>query len=93
MGMKLNSVEEYEPIGTIKLTKERFPIAYNNKIEELLEEGACETREEAEKVMKDAEFNLELYYHKGYGLFAVESEAVESGTIYSPYDGSLCEEE
>ena len=38
------------------------------------------------------EIELEIYYEKGTGLFAVESEAVESGTIYSPYTGELCEE-
>ena len=43
------------------------------------------SREEAESVIKDMEIELEIYYEKGYGLFAVESEAVESGTIYSPY--------
>jgi hypothetical protein len=38
------------------------------------------------------EIELEIYYEKGTGLFAVESETVESGTIYSPYTGELCEE-
>jgi hypothetical protein len=38
------------------------------------------------------EFELEIYYEKGTGLFAVESEAVESGTIYSPYTAELCED-
>lgn len=30
-------------------------------------------------------------YEKDYGLFAVEEGAVESGTIYSPYNGNLAE--
>ena len=34
------------------------------------------------------EFELEIYYEKGYGLFAVDSEAVNSGTIFSPYSGA-----
>lgn len=37
------------------------------------------------------EIELEIYYEKGTGLFAVESEAVESGTIYSPYTAEVCE--
>ena len=38
------------------------------------------------------ELECEIYYHKHSGLFAVESGAVESGYIYSPYSGELCEE-
>ena len=33
------------------------------------------------------EIELEIYYEKGYGLFAVDSEAVNSGTVFSPYSG------
>jgi hypothetical protein len=49
-------------------------------------------KELPEKIVNDMEFELELYYEKGTGLFAVESEAVESGTIYSPYTAELCED-
>ena len=38
------------------------------------------------------EIELEVYYEVGYGLFAVEADAVESADIYSPYSGELCEE-
>ena len=90
--VKLNNSDEYESIGTIKLSKEKFPKAFQAKVEELLEEKVCETVEEAERIIKDMEFELEIYYEKGTGLFAVESEAVESGTIYSPYTAELCED-
>jgi len=86
---KLNNSDEYEHLCNVKLTKEKFPKAFNAKVEELLEEKVCATREEAEKVVSDMEFELEIYYEKGTGLFAVESEAVESGTIYSPYTAEL----
>lgn len=89
--VKLNNTDEYESLGVIKLTKERFPNAFAAKVEELLEEEACSTQEEAESLVRDMEFELEIYYEKGAGLFAVESEAVESGTIYSPYTAELCE--
>ena len=89
--VKLNNSGEYESIGIIKLSKDRFPKAFNMKVDELLEEGVCSTREEAESVVNDIEFELEIYYEKGTGLFAVESEAVEGGTIYSPYTAELCE--
>ena len=91
--VKLNNSDEYESIGAIKLSKEKFPKAFAAKVEELLEEGVCSTEEEAETLVKDMEFELEIYYEKGTGLFAVESAAVESGTIYSPYTAELCEEE
>ena len=74
------------------MSKEKFPKAYKAKVEELIEEGVCATEAEAEKLVDDMAFELEIYYEKGTGLFAVESEAVESGTIYSPYTAELCEE-
>ena len=92
MAVKLNNSDEYEHLCNVKLTKEKFPKAFQAKVEELLEEKVCETQEEAEKLVESMEFELELYYEKGTGLFAVESEAVESGTIYSPYTAELCEE-
>lgn len=91
MKVKLNSSENYEHLCTVKLTKEKYPIAYENKVLELMED--CNMSEaEAEALIKDMAIELEIYYHKGYGLFAVESEAVESCTIYSPYSGELCED-
>ena len=90
MAVKLNNSEQYEPI-TIRIDKNVAPIAYNNKIEELVEQGAYPTKEKAEKDNPYFEIVCELYYEKEDGLFAVESGAVESGTIYSPYNGVLCE--
>ena len=46
--VKLNNTDEYESLGVIKLTKERFPNAFAAKVEELLEEEACSTQEEAD---------------------------------------------
>jgi hypothetical protein len=92
MAVKLNNSDNYESIGKIVLTKEKFPIAFQNKVDELIEEKVCSTREEAEKIVSEMEIELEIYYEKGTGLFAVESEAVESGTIYSPYTAELCED-
>lgn len=91
MAVKLNSSETYESIEII-LSKEKFPIAYNNKIDELIENKVFKTREEAEKWLDNTPIEMELYYEKNYGLFLVESGAVESGTIYSPYSNELCEE-
>ena len=92
MAVKLNNSDNYESIGSIKLSKDKFPIAFQNKVDELIEEGVCSTTEEAEKIVSEMEIELEIYYEKGTGLFAVDSEAVESGTIYSPYTAELCED-
>lgn len=91
MAVKLNNAEDYEPI-TIKLTKDETPIAYQNKIDELVEQGLYPSKEEAEKNNPVFEIDCEIYYEKHCGVFAVESGAVESGTIYSPYDGQYCED-
>lgn len=48
------------------------------------------TREQAEESIEKMEIELEVYYEIGYGLFAVDNEAVTSGTIDSPYSGELC---
>ena len=91
MAVKLNSAENYEPI-VIALTKSKTPIAYANKIAELVEQKLYETTEEAEKDNPLFSIECEIYYDKHSGLFAVECGAVESGTIYSPYSGELCED-
>ena len=87
---KLNSVDNAEIIE-VRITKENYPIAYNNKLEELIEVGGM-TKEEAEEYLMEWTIPMELVYHKGYGLFMVESEAVESSPIYSPYTGEECDD-
>lgn len=76
----LNGAEDAEII-MIRLTPEKFPIAYANKVKCLMLSGLSE--EEAEKMAMEP-IDLELYYEVGVGLMAVES-----GTIYSPYSGEL----
>lgn len=89
MAVKLNTSDNYESIK-VTLSKGEYPIAYNNKIEELVEEGLYKTTEDAENDNPTIEIEMDIYYEKHYGLFAVESAAVESGTIYSPYTSELC---
>ena len=91
--MKKNTAENYESIN-VRLTKWTFPIAFNNKVEELLEEKAFNTREEAEKWLSQTPIELEIYYEKGKGLFGVEAEAIESigNEICSPYSKECFED-
>jgi hypothetical protein len=82
--IKANDADNCESI-MITLTREKYPIAFKAKLEELIEEGAFETEDEAIKWIESNPIELEIYYEKGSGLFAVESEAVESNGTYSPY--------
>lgn len=91
MAVKLNGGDDCEYIK-ITISKENYPIAYRNKIEELVEQGAYADAELAEFHNPTFEMDCELYYDKHSGLFAVECGAVEAGTIYSPYSGELCED-
>lgn len=88
--VKLNNAENAEIIE-VKLSKEKFPIAYKNKMEELIEVSGM-TKEEAEKYLDNWVIPMELVYHKEYGLFMVESESIESTPIYSPYTGEECDD-
>ena len=85
--IKMNDADNYESIN-IKLTKENTPIAYQNKLDELMDYKAFDTQAEAEKWLSETPIELELYYEYGYGLFGVEAEAIESMEIQSPYSGA-----
>ena len=84
--VRINPAKKAEYIS-VKLSKERTPIAYQKKLDELIEQGAFETVDEAEAWLNGADFDLELYYQKECGLFAVDPEAVACSTCYSPYTG------
>lgn len=85
--IKMNNVDNYESIN-ITLSRENTPIAYQNKLDELMECKAFDTQSEAEEWLSETPIELELYYEKGYGLFGVESEAVENAELQSPYSGA-----
>ena len=85
--IKMNNADNYESIN-ITLSKENTPIAYQNKLDELMDCKAFDTQAEAEAWPTKTPIELELYYENGYGLFGVESEAVESTEINSPYSGA-----
>lgn len=75
-------------VNSITIDINKFPQLAKLKREELTEFGLDE--EEIENFMKDCKIELELFYHKGSGLFGVESGAVEGceyGGLFSPYDG------
>lgn len=69
----------------ICLNPEQYRIAFRNKVDELMEEGAFDNKEDAEAYVRQNPITLELYYEKGIGLFAVESETVAAEAACSPY--------
>lgn len=90
--IKMNNADNYESINII-LSRNNTPIAYQNKLDELMDLKAFDTQSEAEKWLSETPIELELYYENGYGLFGVEAEAVESMEIQSPYSGAPILEE
>ena len=85
--IKKNDAYNYESIN-ITLSRENTPIAYQNKLDELMDYKAFNTQAEAEEWLNETPIELELYYENGYGLFGVEAEAVEYTKIKSPYSGA-----
>lgn len=84
--IKVNSPEQYESFMII-LKENKYPIAHQNKVDELMEQGAFNSVEEAKEWVNTTPIELELYYEKHSGLFAVEAEAIESASesLCSPY--------
>ena len=90
--MKANKIGQ-EEIIEVRLTRDKFPIAFQNKLNELMEQGAFNNEEEATRWIESNPIVLEIMYEKNWGLFAVESEAIESGGIVSPYSGEEIEDD
>ena len=86
--MNLNPDDKIETIEVI-LTEDNYPIAYKNKLDELMEQEVFPSRKEAIRWLSKTPITLELYYEKHSGLFAVESGALEATpeSIRSPYSG------
>lgn len=85
--MTINPTGKEETIE-VRLSADKHPAAYQNKVKELLQAGL--SRKQAERFLLKNPFVLELYYEIGSGLFAVESEALSTtpAAIVSPYSGT-----
>lgn len=93
--VKLNNANNYEHLCNVVLDERRFPLAYAAKLNELMDNGQGEgmTEKEAREYLQREHFELELYYSPTYGMFAVETDAIDNGAvIYDPYTGRECEE-
>ena len=81
----INDENKYESVNII-LTKEKYPIAFEKYVKDIMQGGM--TREEAEKYASETPIELELYYQVGFGLFGISSDYVESvESFVSPYNG------
>ena len=89
--MKANKAGQEETISVL-LTRRTFPIAFQNKLNELMESGAFYNEEEATRWIESNPIVLEIMYEKNWGLFAVESEAIERNNLMSPYSGEEIED-
>ena len=87
--MQLNNSDQYESIN-VRLDEIQHPIAFATKVQELVNSGMKE--DEAKKFVRITPIELEIYYSESQGLFGIEAEAVDSGTIYNPYSGELMED-
>lgn len=76
---------KYENTIEVVLTEKEAPILFRKKLEELMEQKAFNSEDEAKKWIESTPIVLCLVYHKHSGMFAVEDEAVDS--TVSPYDG------
>lgn len=86
MSFKLHNSDQIEGIE-IKLSD--YPIAFENRCKEVVEQGLAKDMEEARKMCKDETIYLEVYYEKDYGCFAIDSLIVDSleEELISPYSG------
>lgn len=93
--IKINDADCVESIN-VYLSREKTPVAFQNKLKELMDCKAFDTEEEAIKWIETTPIELELYYETGQGLFGVESEVVENFYILnSPYSDAklICDPE
>lgn len=79
----------------ILLSDTSFPKAFQAKLDELMEQNAFPSKEEAIRYLRTTPIVLELYYEKDNGLFAVETDALDAcpEDIKSPYTGTPFTEE
>lgn len=78
-------IQEESEIISVVLDPNKYPTAFKNKVDELMEQGVYERREDAEHFVGTVPIVLELVYEKHSGLFAVESEAIDANACVSPY--------
>lgn len=89
MAFKINKCGR-EEVVEIRLID--YPIAFQTKCEEYVEQKLAKNIEQARELLKDCVIDLEIMYEKDSGLIGIESGALESHIdVVSPYTGELGE--
>ncbi len=90
MAVRCNSAETAEVVS-IRLDRNKYPIAFENRVKSNMDSGL--DRADAEKAASEP-IVLEIFYDPDCGLFALESEAIDSITeFFNPYTGESIEVE
>jgi len=90
MAVICNSAKNAE-IVRISLDRNKYPIAFENRVKSLMDSGL--DRADSEKSASKP-IVLEILYDPDCGLFALESEAIDSITeFFNPYTGESIEVE
>jgi hypothetical protein len=90
MAVRCNSAKTAEVVS-ISLDRNKYPIAFENRVKSLMDSGL--DRADAERVASER-IALEILYDPDCGLFALESEAIDSITeFFNPYTGESIEVE
>lgn len=78
--------ENYVHLMNIILTEDDvlYPIAFANKVQEMMGQDLSKSAEDANKAIKDMNIKLKLYYHKDYGFFAVDDKAIKNNVDIFP---------
>lgn len=83
-----DGIKQFNGVYEFFLTEEYHPIAFNNKLRELISEGMSE--DAARHFIKNTPVSMEVYYETGKGMFMVECNSIERGDkIYSPYTKTM----
>lgn len=78
--------QDIELLPPVHLDRKLFPKAFEARVRTLMDEQEL-TRSQAEHEAERSPIELEIRYEEGYGLFATEPEANETGRVRSPYSG------
>jgi len=93
MSNNISNVVKKNPAGSeevidIILDRNKWPIAWQAKKDELMNEAGM-SEKDAENFIVTTPIQMELYYNYGFGLYLVETEAVEACVpMFDPYNGN-----
>jgi hypothetical protein len=91
MDHRLTIPSEYAETIDVFLSETAMPVAFDRKVRCLMNSGL--SRREARQAVRATPLTLEIFYDIDRGMFALESEAIESIDVYNPYTGEIVPKE